>query len=167
LPEQVMTQMLDTVDPLGGAKRIGEYTGLSAWKDRLIGSVSNNGRFSFRSPLAQEGPMAELARPRRRGTIVLEDRGSTVYYRLSTRAPWVLSLVAGAIGFAALITSAVLAATGTVYGTSHHSLATPFLWVGLASLGIRLFVFLNTTPNVFRQGSYLAAWLSSILSECS
>ena len=160
-PEQVMTRMLDTVDPLSAGDRIGGgHSGVSAGRDRVIGSFGGDGRFAFRARLAEEGAMADLARPHLRGTIIPDDQGSTIRYRLSTRGPWVVSLLAGAIGILALLASAVLEATGTVYGVDHHSLATPFLWIGLGLLGMGSFVFLNTTPDLFKQGSYLTAWLS-------
>jgi hypothetical protein len=168
-PEQVMARIRDSVDHSKSSQRIRQYTGLSAGSDRVFGWIEGEGRFRVGCRLADEIPMADLARPHLRGTVSVSGSGSTVDYRLNTWGGWVVGLLGGVTGILSLVLAAVLVVTGTDYISNGHAhdLAIPFLWVGLASLGIGLFVFLNTAPETFRQGSYLSDWLSNTVAESS
>jgi hypothetical protein len=148
-PEQVMARIRDSVDHSRSSQRIRQYAGLSAGTNHVFGSLGEEGRFRVGCRLADEIPMADLARPHLRGTVSVNEPGSTVDYRLSTWGGWVVGLLSGLIGLLSLVLAAVLAVMGTDYVSNGHAhdLAIPFLWAGLVLLGIGLFVFLNTAPK--------------------
>jgi hypothetical protein len=168
-PEQVLARICESVDHSKSSQRIRQYAGLSAGSDHVFGWVGEEGRFRVGCRLADEVPLADLARPHLRGTVSVDEPGSTVDYRLSSWGGWVVGFLGGVIGLLSLVLAAALAVTGTDYVSDGHahSLAIPFLWVGLALLGIGLFVFLNTAPETFRQGSYLTDWLSNTVADSS
>ncbi|HEX3840104.1 MAG TPA: hypothetical protein VHU85_04860 [Acidimicrobiales bacterium] len=110
--------------------------------------------------------MSSLARPHLKGELAADELGTTVRSFLSTWGAWVVGLVSVVLGVLFLLLSAGLALGHVTYDPAgHHSLAVPFLWVGLGCLGGGLFVFLVCVSYVAEQTIVLERWLANVLGE--
>lgn len=165
-PGDLSARLIAETEPLRARERIGEDLGIVRGHDRVIGTVNPRGRFSFYSRTENEGRMSSLARPHLKGELAADELGTTVRSFLSTWGAWVVGLVSVVLGVLFLLLSAGLALGHVTYDPAgHHSLAVPFLWVGLGCLGGGLFVFLVCVSYVAEQTIVLERWLANVLGE--